>query len=97
MSHAPVTIVASGGVPVVDATPLSGTALNNPTTAGIPLTPTTGARTITIVVSGATPVVFIDVDGVTYMPGGSAGGGDAPTMQFDDSANSQLLALLGDF
>lgn len=97
MSHAPVTIVASGGVPVVDATPLSGTALTNPTTTGIALTPTTGARTITIVVSGAPSVVFVDVDGVTYMPGGSVGGGDAPTMQFDDELNSQLLALLGDF
>lgn len=93
----PVTIVASGGVPVVDATPLSGTALNNPTSYGFPCTPTTGARPVTIVASGAPAVVFIDADGVTFMPGGSAGGGDAPVMQFNDELNSQLLALLGDF
>jgi hypothetical protein len=98
MSHAPVTIVASGGVPVVDATPLSGTALNNPTSRGIPVTPvSSGARPITIVSSGAPPVVFVNTDGVTYMPGGSAGGGDAPEMQFDNELNSQLIAALEDF
>ncbi len=75
MSHEPVTVVASGGVPVVDGTPLSGTALNNPTSYGVPVTPTTGARLITIVASGGPPVVFIDTDGVTYMPGGVAPGG----------------------
>ncbi len=94
----PVTVVSSGGVPVVDATPLSGTALNNPTTRGVPVTPTTGARLVTIVSSGAPPVVFINADGVTYMPGGtSGGGGDAPEMRFNVAANSQLLAALEDF
>ena len=93
----PVTVVSSGGVPVVDATPLSGTALNNPTTRGVPCTPTTGARPVTIVSSGAPPIVFINADGVTYMPGGTSGGGDAPTMQFNDELNSQLLAVLEDF
>lgn len=28
---------------------------------------------------------------------GGGGGGDAPAMQFDDEANSQLLAVLDDF
>ena len=80
----PVTVVSSGGVPVVDATPLSGTALNNPTTRGVPCTPTTGARPVTIVVSGAPPVVFIDTDGVTFMPGGTSGSGGS----FPDNSTS---------
>lgn len=86
----PVTVVSSGGVPVVDATPLSGNALTNPTSYGVPVTPTTGARIITIVVSGALPVVFVDVDGVTYMPGG---GGSSNTLQSDTGVD--ILADTG--
>jgi hypothetical protein len=71
----PVTVVGSGGTPVVDATPGSGTPLNNPTTAGIPVTNTTGARPVTIVASGAPPVVFVDAAVTAYEPGGSSGGG----------------------
>jgi hypothetical protein len=93
-----VTVVGSGGIPVVDATPLSGNALTNPTLYGDACTPTTGAKPVTIVASGAPPVVFVDTDGITFMPGGVTGDpGDAPLMQFDDAANSQLLALLADF
>jgi hypothetical protein len=68
----PVTVVVSGGVPVVDATPLSGTALTNPTTYGVPVTPVeSGARPVTIVASGAPPIVFIAENGVDYLLGGS--------------------------
>ena len=66
----PVTVVGSGGVPVVDATP-GGTPADTRATVGIPLTPTTGARPVTIVASGAIPVVFISANGQSYMPGGS--------------------------
>jgi hypothetical protein len=70
----PVTVVVSGGVPVVDATPLSGTALTNPTTYGVPVTPVeSGARPVTIVASGAPPIVFIAENGVDYLLGGSGG------------------------
>jgi hypothetical protein len=70
----PVTVVVSGGVPVVDATPLSGTALTNPTTYGVPVTPVeSGARPVTIVASGAPPIVFIAENGVDYLLGGAGG------------------------
>src|SRR5688572_21085261 len=70
----PVTVVVSGGVPVVDATPLSGTALTNPTTYGVPVTPVeSGARPVTIVASGAPPIVFIAENGVDYLLGGVGG------------------------
>lgn len=70
----PVVVVVSGGVPVVDATPESGTALTNPTTAGVPVTPVeSGGRPVTIVASGAPPIVFIAENGVDYLLGGSGG------------------------
>ena len=64
-----VTVVASGGVLVTE----SG---NN---TGVPMTPTTGARPVTIG-SGGPPVTFISAAGVLW-PGGVAPnpGGFTPT------------------
>lgn len=55
----PVTIVETGGVPVTE----------HPDDAGVPLTPASGARPVTIVASGAPPVTFVGTDG-TLWPGG---------------------------
>jgi hypothetical protein len=71
----PVTVVESGGVPVVDVTP-SGTPASNPSTVGVPVTPAENARPVTIVASGAPPVVFISDDGTEYLPGGLAPGSE---------------------
>ena len=66
-----VVVVGSGGVPVVDATPASGTPLNNPNKLNTPFTPvSSGARPVTIVSSGATPVVFISANGQSWLRGG---------------------------
>ncbi len=74
-----VTVVVSGGVPVVDATPTSGTPADTRTTSGVPVTPVeTGARPITIVASGAPPVVFISADGTSYLLGGVSTPGGSP-------------------
>ena len=68
---APVVVVGSGGVPVVDATPASGTPINNPRTYGAPFTPVaSGARPVTIVSAGAPTVVFISANGQTWLRGG---------------------------
>jgi len=66
----PVTVVGSGGVPVVDATPASGSPSSNPSKINTPLTPTIGKRPVTIVSSGALAVVFVSANGQTWMRGG---------------------------
>lgn len=59
----PVTVVASGGVLVTESGDNTGT----------PMTPTSGARPVTIG-SGGPPVTFIGTDG-TLWPGGTQPGG----------------------
>jgi hypothetical protein len=81
-----VTVVTSGGVLVTES-------LDN---TGVPMTPTTGARPVTIG-SGGPEVTFISADGVLWPGGNPPGGGDAPFMAFNDAANSQLLVVLEDF
>ena len=66
-----VVVVGSGGVPVVDATPASGTPLNNPSKVNTSLTPVaSGARPVTIVASGVTAVVFVSANGQSWLRGG---------------------------
>lgn len=70
---APVTVVASGGIPVCESA--NGF--------GLPLTPAVNGfgTAVTIVANGGgIPVIFISVDGVLW-PGGVApgGGGSHPT------------------
>ena len=64
-----VTVVSSGGVLVTESLDNTGT----------PMTPTDGARPVTIG-DGGPEVTFISADGVLW-PGGVApgGGGDSPT------------------
>jgi hypothetical protein len=81
-----VTVVVSGGVLVTESLDNTGT----------PLTPTSGARPVTIG-SGGPEVTFISADGVLWPGGNPPSSGDAPTMQFNDELNSQLLAVLEDF
>lgn len=70
----PVVVVESGGTPVVDATPLSGTPGTTAATFGIPLTPVeSGARPVTITETHGHPVVFVSADGTEFMPGGGGG------------------------
>jgi hypothetical protein len=90
----PVTVVVSGGVPVVDATPLSGTALTNPTTYGVPVTPVeSGARPVTIVASGAPPIVFIAENGVDYLLGGAS---SPPAGAYTLTAGAGAFVLSGE-
>lgn len=81
-----VTVVASGGVLVTES-------LDN---TGMPMTPTTGARPVTIG-SGGPEVTFISAAGVLWPGGVEPGSGEAPSMRFNDELNSQLVALLEDF
>ncbi len=82
-----VTVVVSGGVLVTESLDNTGT----------PLTPTSGARPVTIGSNGP-EVTFISAAGVLWPGGVEPGGGEgAPTMQFNDELNSQLLALLEEF
>jgi hypothetical protein len=81
-----VTVVGSGGVLVTESLDNTGT----------PLTPTTGARPVTIG-SGGPEVTFVSAAGVLWPGGVEPGSGGAPTLQFDDEINSQLLVLLEDF
>lgn len=81
-----VTVIGSGGVLVTESTDNTG----------VPLTPTSGARPVTIG-SGGPEITFISADGVLWPGGVAPGGGDAPVMQFNNELNSQLLALLADF
>ena len=81
-----VTVVVSGGVLVTES----------PDNTGVPLTPVSGARPVTIG-SGGPEVTFISAGGVLWPGGNPPGDQDAPTMQFNDELNSQLLAVLEDF
>jgi hypothetical protein len=68
---APVVVVGSGGVPVVDATPVSGNPSSNPNKVNTPLTPvSSGTRPVTIVASGAPAVVFVSANGQSWLRGG---------------------------
>ena len=95
----PVVVVGSGGVPVVDATPGSGTPLTNPATVGVMCSPVaSGGRPVTIHASYGPPVVFVNAAHTEYLPGGEeGGGGDELGMEFDNELNSQYLAVLDDF
>lgn len=53
---------------------------------GLPVEVADTGLPVTIVAAGGLPVI-----------GAAVGGGGAPAMQFDDAANSQLLAVLEDF
>jgi hypothetical protein len=64
-----VTVVGSGGVLVTES-------LDN---TGVPLTPTTGARPVTIG-SGGPEVTFISAAGVLWPGGVAPGGGGAGTL-----------------
>ena len=75
---ATVTVVASGGLPVSEATN------------GTPLTPADNAVPVTIITDGGMPVTFISVDGILW-PGGVAPGSGSPSLDFSDPANSQYL------
>lgn len=68
-----VTVVDSGGLPVVDATPESGTPSTNPTNLGTPVTPVdSGGLPVTIVESLGKPVVFVTEDLAEYRRGGAS-------------------------
>ncbi len=83
----PVTVVASGGILVTES----------PNNTGVPFTPTANARPVTIGSNGLS-VTFISTGGVLWPGGVEPGAGEgAPTMQFNDELNSQLLALLEEF
>lgn len=77
-----VTVVASGGVLVTES-------LDN---TGVPLTPTSGARPVTIG-SGGPEITFISADGVLWPGGVAPGDGDAPTLQFNVASNSQNIPV----
>lgn len=64
------------------------------------------ALPVVIVASGGLPVVVASIGmpitvvafgGLPVIGSGAGGGEDAPTMQFNDELNSQLLAVLEDF
>lgn len=96
----PVCVAVSGGVPVVDATPGSGTPATGQTLNGFPVTPVdSGARPITIVASGAPPVVFISADGTEYLPGGVSDPltPDAPVLTWDTDGTDNTPSFTGDF
>ena len=80
-----VTVVVSGGVLVTES----------PDNTGVPLTPTSGARPVTIG-EGGPAVTFISADGVLWPGGNPPSSGDAPLMAFNSVDNSQLIALLED-
>lgn len=50
-----------------------------------------------VVASIGLPITVIAIGGLPVIGSGAGGSEDAPTLQFDDELNSQLLVLLEDF